>query len=67
MKKFFISICIIIGAVVIAAVAALGIGRAITGTWDVRDWGKSDIEQSDNSSVVDNDSDLQVIDGGENQ
>ncbi|MDE7301145.1 MAG: hypothetical protein K2N47_03150 [Clostridia bacterium] len=67
MKKFLISICIIIGAVVIAAVAALGIGRAITGSWDVRDWRKSDIEQSDNLAVLDNDSNLQLVGGGENQ
>lgn len=50
MNRILKSICAFIGALAILAGATWGIGRAITGTWDVRDWGKPDIEQSDNSA-----------------
>ncbi|MDE7301144.1 MAG: hypothetical protein K2N47_03145 [Clostridia bacterium] len=53
MKRILKIICAIVGALAILAGAIWGLGRAITGSWDVRDWGKPDIEQPDNSEATD--------------
>ena len=44
--KTFGKVCVTLLAILLMFGAVAGIGRAVTGTWDIRDWGKSDTEQT---------------------
>lgn len=44
--KILKNIIAIVLSVAVLGGAAVGIGRAVTGSWDIRDWGKSNTEQT---------------------
>ena len=64
--KTFGKVCATLLAILLVFGAAAGIGRAITGTWDIRDWGKPKTEQTQ-PETPDNGEDKPAIDENGNE